>query len=81
VTASRLNEHGSVSAAAAFTPTSTVNNEKVMSHISYEDTRWTVEAVCHLQRLIFRTVVVLCDAALRNGADLQVRSLLKEFDF
>jgi len=43
-----------------------------LSKISFEDTRWTLESVSHLQRLVLRTVIVLCNVALERGEDITV---------
>nr|XP_009860308.2 lysosomal-trafficking regulator-like isoform X1 [Ciona intestinalis]XP_026692490.1 lysosomal-trafficking regulator-like isoform X1 [Ciona intestinalis] len=50
---------------------SSAENDKFMSQISYEDTRWTPESLSHLQRLVLRTVLVLCHVSLLEGQNLQ----------
>ncbi|XP_076817532.1 lysosomal-trafficking regulator-like isoform X1 [Clavelina lepadiformis] len=48
-----------------------LDNDKLMSQISYEETRWTVESLSHLQRLVLKTAIVLCNVGLNLGEDIQ----------
>ena len=43
-----------------------VTNDELMSGISHKETRWSRQSVTHLRRLILRTVIELCKAAVNN---------------
>lgn len=61
---------------ATLVRSSSYENDKSLSKISFKDTRWTVESVSQLQRLILRTVIVLCHVSLEHGEDITVRCCL-----
>ena len=48
-----------------------VSNDEVISKISHKETKWTQDSILHLRRLILKTVIELCNAAIRNR-DLSV---------
>nr|CAB3263579.1 lysosomal-trafficking regulator-like [Phallusia mammillata] len=54
-----------------FSHANSISNDELMSKISYEDTRWTVESLCHLQKLILRSVLTMCLVGMKHGEDLQ----------
>ena len=47
--------------------TQSIDNDELISEMSHEDTEWSEKSITQLQRLLLRTVIVLCDVTLKLG--------------